>query len=206
MLLVIKVYYSSQEMFFEYWEYVDSFGKCFGGWNFWIGVFQFLQILQKIIQFVFGKEFQLGEIVIYVVGVFDLFYIGYVDFLEKVYRLVERFYIIVGLYFDQEVNCYKGKNYFIMNLYECILSVLVCWYVFEVVIGVLYVVIVEFLSYFKVDLVCYGKMEIIFDRDGIDLYQEFKRRGIFCQIDSGSNFIMDFIVQWIIINRLEYEV
>ncbi|XP_008011481.1 ethanolamine-phosphate cytidylyltransferase isoform X3 [Chlorocebus sabaeus] len=180
-------------------------GQCPGGRNPWTGVSQFLQTSQKIIQFASGKEPQPGETVIYVAGAFDLFHIGHVDFLEKVHRLAERPYIIAGLHFDQEVNRYKGKNYPIMNLHERTLSVLACRYVSEVVIGAPYAVTAELLSHFKVDLVCHGKTEIIPDRDGTDPYQEPKRRGIFRQIDSGSNLTTDLIVQRIITNRLEYE-
>ncbi|PNI21670.1 PCYT2 isoform 15, partial [Pan troglodytes] len=174
-----KAHHSSQEMSSEYREYADSFGKCPGGRNPWTGVSQFLQTSQKIIQFASGKEPQPGETVIYVAGAFDLFHIGHVDFLEKVHRLAERPYIIAGLHFDQ--------------------------YVSEVVIGAPYAVTAELLSHFKVDLVCHGKTEIIPDRDGSDPYQEPKRRGIFRQIDSGSNLTTDLIVQRIITNRLEYE-
>ncbi|KAG3268272.1 phosphate cytidylyltransferase 2, ethanolamine, transcript variant X3 [Ictidomys tridecemlineatus] len=190
MLLVTKAHHSSQ---------------CPGGRNPWTGVSQFLQTSQKIIQFASGKEPQPGETVIYVAGAFDLFHIGHVDFLEKVYRLADRPYVIAGLHFDQEVNRYKGKNYPIMNLHERTLSVLACRYVSEVVIGAPYAVTAELLGHFKVDLVCHGKTEIVPDRDGSDPYQEPKRRGIFYQIDSGSDLTTDLIVQRIIKNRLEYE-
>ncbi|XP_031209091.1 ethanolamine-phosphate cytidylyltransferase isoform X3 [Mastomys coucha] len=201
MLLVTKAHHSSQEMSSEYREYADSFGKpphptpagdtlssevssqCPGGQSPWTGVSQFLQTSQKIIQFASGKEPQPGETVIYVAGAFDLFHIGHVDFLQEVHKLAKRPYVIAGLHFDQEVNRYKGKNYPIMNLHERTLSVLAC----------------------RVDLVCHGKTEIVPDRDGSDPYQEPKRRGIFCQIDSGSNLTTDLIVQRIIKNRLEYE-
>nr|XP_042139193.1 ethanolamine-phosphate cytidylyltransferase isoform X5 [Peromyscus maniculatus bairdii] len=218
MLLVTKAHHSSQEMSSEYREYADSFGKpphptpagdtlssevssqCPGGQNPWTGVSQFLQTSQKIIQFASGKEPQPGETVIYVAGAFDLFHIGHVDFLEKVHKLAKRPYIIAGLHFDQ--------------------------YVSEVVIGAPYSVTAELLSHFKVDLVCHGKTEIVPDRDGSDPYQvgcpslgclweagttilaglqEPKRRGIFRQIDSGSDLTTDLIVQRIIKNRLEYE-
>ncbi|XP_069916234.1 ethanolamine-phosphate cytidylyltransferase isoform X4 [Oryctolagus cuniculus] len=222
MLLVTKAHHSSQELSSEYREYADSFGKpphptpagdtlcsevsqCPGGRSPWTGVSQFLQTSQKIIQFASGKEPQPGETVIYVDGAFDLFHIGHVDFLEKVYRLADRPYIIVGLHFDQEVNRYKGKNYPIMNLHERTLSVLACRYVAEVVIGAPYAVTAELLAHFKVDLVCHGKTEIVADRDGSDPYQEPKRRGIFCQVDSGNDLTTDLIVQRIIKNRLEYE-
>ncbi|XP_059990370.1 ethanolamine-phosphate cytidylyltransferase isoform X5 [Lagenorhynchus albirostris] len=192
MLLVTKAHHSSQEMSSEYREYADSFGK-------------FLQTSRKIIQFASGKEPQPGETVIYVAGAFDLFHIGHVDFLEKVHGLAERPYIIAGLHFDQEVNHYKGKNYPIMNLHERTLSVLACRYVSEVVIGAPYSVTAELLDHFKVDLVCHGKTEIMPDKDGSDPYEEPKRRGIFCQIDSGNDLTTDLIVQRIIKNRLEYE-
>ncbi|XP_074177010.1 ethanolamine-phosphate cytidylyltransferase isoform X2 [Rhinolophus sinicus] len=205
MLLVTKAHHRGQEMSSEYREYADSFGKCPGGRNPWTGVSQFLQTSQKIIQFASGKEPQPGDTIIYVAGAFDLFHIGHVDFLEKVHGLAERPYVIAGLHFDQEVNHYKGKNYPIMNLHERTLSVLACRYVSEVVIGAPYSVTAELLDHFKVDLVCHGKTEIVPDKDGSDPYQEPKRRGIFCQIDSGSDLTTDLIVQRIIKNRLEYE-
>uniref|UniRef100_A0A671EDL9 Ethanolamine-phosphate cytidylyltransferase n=1 Tax=Rhinolophus ferrumequinum TaxID=59479 RepID=A0A671EDL9_RHIFE len=205
MLLVTKAHHRGQEMSSEYREYADSFGKCPGGRNPWTGVSQFLQTSQKIIQFASGKEPQPGDTIIYVAGAFDLFHIGHVDFLEKVHGLAERPYVIAGLHFDQEVNHYKGKNYPIMNLHERTLSVLACRYVSEVVIGAPYSVTAELLDHFKVDLVCHGKTEIVPDKDGSDPYQEPKRRGVFCQIDSGNDLTTDLIVQRIIKNRLEYE-
>ncbi|XP_023394373.1 ethanolamine-phosphate cytidylyltransferase [Pteropus vampyrus] len=107
--------------------------------------------------------------------------------------------------FGREVNQYKGKNYPIMNLHERTLSVLACRYVSEVVIGAPYAVTAELLDHFKVELVCHGKTEIIPDKDGSDPYQEPKRRGIFCHVDSRNNLTTDLIVQRIIKNRLAYE-
>nr|KAF6458045.1 phosphate cytidylyltransferase 2, ethanolamine [Rousettus aegyptiacus] len=205
MLLVTKAHHRGQEMTSECREYADSFGKCPGGRNPWTGVSQFLQTSQKIIQFASGKEPQPGDTVIYVAGAFDLFHIGHVDFLEKVHSLAERPYVIAGLHFDQEVNQYKGKNYPIMNLHERTLSVLACRYVSEVVIGAPYAVTAELLDHFKVELVCHGKTEIVPDKDGSDPYQEPKKRGIFCHVDSGNDLTTDLIVQRIIKNRLAYE-
>eukprot|EP00070_Physeter_catodon_P032327 XP_028339221.1 ethanolamine-phosphate cytidylyltransferase isoform X6 [Physeter catodon] len=105
--------------------------------------------------------------------------------------------------FGKEVNHYKGKNYPIMNLHERTLSVLACRYVSEVVIGAPYSVTAELLDHFKVDLVCHGKTEIVPDKDGSDPYEEPKRRGIFCQIDSGNDLTTDLIVQRIIKNSLK---
>ncbi|XP_007482912.1 ethanolamine-phosphate cytidylyltransferase isoform X6 [Monodelphis domestica] len=205
MLLMTKAHHSSRELPSEYREYTDSFGKCPRSHSPWTGVSQFLQTSQKIIQFASGKEPEPGDTIIYVAGAFDLFHIGHVSFLEKVYQLAERPYIIAGLHFDQEVNHYKGKNYPIMNVHERTLSVLACRYVAEVVIGAPYAVTADLLDHFKVDLVCHGKTEVIPDKDGSDPYEEPKRRGIFHQIDSGNDLTTDLIVQRIIKNRLEYE-
>ncbi|XP_044528106.1 ethanolamine-phosphate cytidylyltransferase isoform X4 [Gracilinanus agilis] len=183
MLLMTKAHHSSRELPSEYREYTDSFGKCPRSHSPWTGVSQFLQTSQKIIQFASGKEPEPGDTIIYVAGAFDLFHIGHVSFLEKVYQLAERPYIIAGLHFDQEVNHYKGKNYPIMNVHERTLSVLACRYVAEVVIGAPYAVTADLLDHFK----------------------EPKRRGIFHQIDSGNDLTTDLIVQRIIKNRLEYE-
>lgn len=83
--------------------------------SFWICVFYFLFIFQRIVQFLDGKEFNFGDKIVYVVGVFDFFYVGLLDFFEIVKN--EGDYFIVGFYIDQVVNCYKGSNYFIMSLY-----------------------------------------------------------------------------------------
>ncbi|XP_043858355.1 ethanolamine-phosphate cytidylyltransferase isoform X2 [Dromiciops gliroides] len=205
MLLMTKAHHSSRELPSEYREYTDSFGKCPRSHSPWTGVSQFLQTSQKIIQFASGKEPEPGDTIIYVAGAFDLFHIGHVSFLEKVYQLAERPYIIAGLHFDQEVNHYKGKNYPIMNVHERTLSVLACRYVAEVVIGAPYAVTANLLDHFKVDLVCHGKTDVLPDKDGSDPYKEPKKRGIFRQINSGNELTTDLIVQRIIKNRLEYE-
>ncbi|XP_043570927.1 ethanolamine-phosphate cytidylyltransferase isoform X2 [Chiloscyllium plagiosum] len=205
MLLMTKAHHSNIEKNSDYQEHTDNFGKGPKGHSPWTGVSQFLQTSQKIIQFASGKEPEPNDSIIYVAGAFDLFHIGHVDFLENVYKLAERPYIIVGLHFDQEVNQYKGKNYPIMNVHERTLSVLACRYVSEVVIGAPYSVTADLLDHFKVDLVCHGKTEVIADKDGSDPYAEPKRRNIFKSINSGNDLTTDHIVQRIIKNRLHFE-
>ncbi|XP_077184173.1 ethanolamine-phosphate cytidylyltransferase isoform X2 [Paroedura picta] len=219
MLLMTKAHHSNIEEDMDYRKHKDNFGKVPTwanhdsptilsgpkGHSPWTGVSQFLQTSQKIIQFASGKEPQPGDTIIYVAGAFDLFHIGHVDFLEKVHKLAEQPYIIVGLHFDQEVNLYKGKNYPIMNVHERTLSVLACRYVSEVVIGAPYAVSADLLDHFKVDLVCHGMTEVVPDRDGSDPYEEPKRRGIFQLVDSGNNLTTDLIVERIIKNRLQFE-
>lgn len=90
----------------------------------WTGVSQFLPTTQKIIQFANAKEPKKGDRIVYVVGAFDLFHVGHVDFLEKC--AAQGDYLIVGLHTDLVVNRYRGSNYPIMNLHERVLSVLAC--------------------------------------------------------------------------------
>uniref|UniRef100_A0A6Q2XRB5 ethanolamine-phosphate cytidylyltransferase n=1 Tax=Esox lucius TaxID=8010 RepID=A0A6Q2XRB5_ESOLU len=222
MLLMTKAHHSNLDNS-NYQQHTDNFGKVNlngsiwlthvslsrpqgpKGHSPWTGVSQFLQTSQKIIQFASGKEPQPGDTIIYVAGAFDLFHIGHVDFLEAVYKLAEKPYVIVGLHFDQEVNRYKGKNYPIMNVHERTLSVLACRYVSEVVIGAPYAVGKDLLDHFKVDLVIHGKTEVFPDKDSSDPYAEPKKRGIFRTVDSGNSLTTDDIVQRIIENRLQFE-
>ncbi|XP_039246130.1 ethanolamine-phosphate cytidylyltransferase isoform X3 [Pipra filicauda] len=179
MLLMTKAHHSNIDEDLDYRKHTDNFGKGPKGHSPWTGVSQFLQTSQKIIQFASGKEPEPGDTIIYVAGAFDLFHVGHVDFLEKVHRLAEKPYIIVGLHFDQ--------------------------YVSEVVIGAPYAVTADLLDHFRVTLVCHGMTEVVPDKDGSDPYEEPKRRGIFQLVDSGSNLTTDLIVQRIIKNRLEFE-
>ena len=109
----------------------------------WTGVSQFLQTSNKIQQFTTPTDPQPGDKIVYVTGAFDLFHVGHLDFLEKVfiillfiiilyyikvYNMYESTYLIVGLHSDQEVNRYRGANHPIMNLNERTLSVLACRY------------------------------------------------------------------------------
>ncbi|XP_046895097.1 ethanolamine-phosphate cytidylyltransferase isoform X2 [Hypomesus transpacificus] len=204
MLLMTKAHHSNIGSS-DYQQHTDNFGKGPKGHSPWTGVSQFLQTSQKIIQFASGQEPQPGDTIIYVAGAFDLFHIGHVDFLEAVYKLSDKPYVIVGLHFDQEVNRYKGKNYPIMNVHERTLSVLACRYVSEVVIGAPYAVSRDLLDHFKVDLVCHGKTEVFPDKDGSDPYTEPRRKGILRTVDSGNSLTTDNIVQRIIKNRLLFE-
>ncbi|XP_064478058.1 ethanolamine-phosphate cytidylyltransferase-like isoform X1 [Ornithodoros turicata] len=169
----------------------------------WTGISQFLPTTQKIIQFAEGKEPKATDRIVYVAGAFDLFHVGYLDFLEK--AKAEGDYLIVGLHTDPVVNRYKGYNYPIMNLHERVLSVLACKYVNEVVIGAPYAVTRDLMEHFRVHIVCHGKTPIMADVDGSDAYAEPKRCGKFKVIDSGNTLTTHDLVQRIIHNRLSFE-
>ncbi|CAN8008011.1 unnamed protein product [Ixodes pacificus] len=169
----------------------------------WTGISQFLPTTQKIIQFAEGKEPKSTDKIVYVAGAFDLFHVGYLDFLEK--AKAEGDYLIVGLHTDPVVNRYKGYNYPIMNLHERVLSVLACKYVNEVVIGAPYSVSADLMDHFRVHIVCHGMTPIMQDVDGSDPYAEPKRMGKFKTLDSGNSLTTHDLVQRIIRNRLLFE-
>uniref|UniRef100_A0A915MWK2 ethanolamine-phosphate cytidylyltransferase n=1 Tax=Meloidogyne javanica TaxID=6303 RepID=A0A915MWK2_MELJA len=115
-------------------------------------------------------------------------------------------YLIVGLYTDQDVNVYKGRNYPIMTLHERVLSVLAYKPVSEVIIGAPLCVNEELIKRFKIDLVIRGKIKSSHANiDGIDRYDFPKRMGIFMEVDSGNEMTTKLIIERIIKNSLEFE-
>ncbi|CAG2230202.1 PCYT2 [Mytilus edulis] len=203
MLLVTKQHHERDEEKEMDKEKVADIGKCSTAKSPYTGVSQFLPTSNKIIQFADGKSPNPGDKIVYVAGAFDLFHVGFVDFLEKVSK--EGDFIIVGLHTDPVVNRYKGSNFPIMNLHERVLSVLACRYVNEVVIGAPYAVTADLLDHFKVDLVCHGDTPIMDDVDGSDPFAEPKRRGKFKTIASNNDMTTQKIIERIISHRLHYE-
>ena len=169
----------------------------------WTGCSQFLPTTRKIVQFSDGKSPRPGDRVVYVVGAFDLFHVGHLDFLEKAAKYGD--YLIVGLHTDPVVNRYKGSNYPIMNLHERVLSVLACKYVNEVVIGAPYAVTQDLMDHSGVDIVLNGTTAIMEDVDGGDPFAVPKKLDKFEIIESGNDMTTEMIVERIIRNRLEYE-
>lgn len=106
---------------------------------------------------------------------------------------------------DPIVNQYKGHNYPIMNLHERVLSVLACKYVNEVVIGAPYCVTKDLMEHFKIDVVCHGQTQIVFENDQNDPYSYPKQIGKFVLVDSGNSMTTEKIVERIISHRIEYE-
>ena len=203
MLLVTKQHHERDEEKMLDKEKVEDIGKGSTAKSPYTGVSQFLPTSNKIIQFADGKSPKPGDKIVYVAGAFDLFHVGFVDFLEKVAKQGD--FVIVGLHTDPVVNRYKGSNYPIMNLHERVLSVLACRYVNEVVIGAPYAITSDLMDHFKVDLVCHGDTPIMDDVDGADPYAEPKKRGKFKIIPSDNVMTTDRILERIIAHRLQYE-
>jgi len=169
----------------------------------WTKSCQFLATTKKIIQFSNGRDPKPTDRIIYTAGAFDLFHIGFIDFLEKVKK--EGDYLIVGLHSDSVVNRYKGDNYPIMNVHERTLSVLACKFVDEVVIGAPYCVTKEIIESLNINVVIHGATDVLPEVDGSDPYREAKKREIFKTVDSGNTITTRDIVERIISHRLEYE-
>jgi ethanolamine-phosphate cytidylyltransferase len=170
----------------------------------WTGMSQFLPTTQRILQFSEGKAPSPDAKIVYVAGAFDVMHPGHLKFLEKAAELGD--FLIVGLHTDPIVNMYKGSNYPIMNLHERVLSVLACKYVSEVVIGAPYVVSPELLDHFNISVVAHGKTPLCKDPETKkDPYEEPRKRGIFQELESGSDLTTDKVVFRIIARRQEYE-
>lgn len=90
-----------------------------------------------------GKGPQLGQRIVYVDGGFDLFSSGHIEFIRQVVKLEEEIgrcngwydgvqkdygpaYFVAGVHDDEIINCWKGVNYPIMNIFERGLCVLQC--------------------------------------------------------------------------------
>lgn len=204
MLLLTKSHHVSDERLPSA-EQCDEMGSSSSGDTVspWTKSCQFLATTKKIIQFSNGRDPKPNDRIVYTAGAFDLFHVGFIDFLEKAKK--EGDYLIVGLHSDPIVNRYKGNNYPIMNVHERTLSVLACKYVDEVVIGAPYCVTKEIMDSLKIDVVIHGETEVAPEVDGSDPYMEAKARGKFKTIDSGNSLTTADIVERIINHRLEYE-
>uniref|UniRef100_A0A1I7XVQ2 ethanolamine-phosphate cytidylyltransferase n=1 Tax=Heterorhabditis bacteriophora TaxID=37862 RepID=A0A1I7XVQ2_HETBA len=158
---------------------------------------------QTIKQFAEGRPPKDGDKIVYVCGAFDMFHIGHLLFLEEAKKLGD--YLIVGILTDQTVNEYKGGNHPIMSLHERVLSVLAYEPVNEVVIGAPREVTDDIIDGFNIKVVAQGSRVPHHEHEGPDPFIAPKKRGIFREIDSGSDMTTDIIIRRIIDHRLEYE-
>lgn len=170
----------------------------------WTRVSHFLPTTQTLMQFAEGRPPAPGDVVVYACGAFDLFHLGHLGFLEEARKLGD--YLIVGIHTDQVVNDYKGCNHPIMSLHERVLSVLAYKPVSEVVIGAPYMVTVDLIRRFNVQMVVHGSRTA--SQQYVDMPDPFKvpkEMGIFQLIDSGSDMTTDSIIARIIEHRLLFE-
>ncbi|CAL2029997.1 unnamed protein product [Caenorhabditis brenneri] len=208
MLLLTKNHHTQDEHIEQHVERARSLSTDNVAMSPWTRVSRFIPTTTTILEFAEGRPPKPTDKVVYVTGSFDLFHIGHLSFLEKAKEFGD--YLIVGILSDQTVNQYKGSNHPIMSIHERVLSVLAYKPVNEVVFGAPYEITSDILDQFNVKAVVNGFR----DRDSsivncpltsIDPFAEAKRRGIYHEVDSGSDMTTDLIIDRIINHRLEYE-
>ncbi|CAJ0933538.1 unnamed protein product, partial [Mesorhabditis belari] len=167
-------------------------------------VSRFVATSRTILEFASGRTPKPSDRIVYVCGAFDLFHYGHLRFLEEARKLGD--YLICGILGDSTVNSYKGGNHPIMSLHERVLTVLAYRPVDEVVIGAPYMVSDEMIDRFNISLVVVGCEVPHHEHDCPDAFEAAKRRGIYREVESGSNLTTEGIIERIIKNRMEYEV
>jgi len=207
MLLLTKSHHSrSEETFGEHEERARSLSMCQEAQSPWTRVSRIMPTTKQIMQFAEGLPPAPEDFIVYVSGAFDLFHIGHLAFLEEARKLGN--YLIVGLYNDQDVNEYKGGNYPIMTLHERVLSVLAYKPVSEVIIGAPIALTEEMINRFGISLVVNGISTGHSDPEVDHSDERFaiaKAKGIYKEIDSGTDMTTEKIIDRIIENRRIYE-
>jgi len=164
---------------------------------------QFIPTSQRIEQFASGKQPQPGDKIVYIDGSFDLFHDGHIQILQKAKEQGD--YLIVGLYDDQTVNQYQGKNLPIMNVYERVLGVLSCRYVDEVVIGAPLDITKEMIDSLKINIVCCGTTPHSYPANLPEPYKVPKELGILKVLGSPSKLSTPEVIDRILKNHQVFE-
>jgi len=163
---------------------------------------QFNMITKRIDEFSSSKQPHPNDKVVYIDGSFDLFHVGHIMVLEKAKKQGD--YLIVGIYDDQTVNQYQGKNLPIMNVYERCLGVLSCRFVDEVVIGAPLEISKDFIDSLKINVVCCGTTPHSYTNLK-DTYKVPKELGILATVESPSKLTTPAIIDRILENHKDFE-
>jgi len=165
---------------------------------------KFLVTAKKIREFSEGNQIPPGAKVVYVDGAFDVLHPGHLAFLEAAATLGD--YLIVGVHSDETVTQYKSLGYPLMNVHERYFSVLGCKAVTDVVIDAPYTISAELLDHLNISVVAHGLTPIKNDPlTNMDPYEEPKRRGIYQEINSGSDLTTEKVIARIVARRSDYE-
>lgn len=144
----------------------------------------FFPTTSKFAEFSNGKLPKVGDKIVYTAGVFDLFHVGHLDFLEKAKALGDFLY----------VGVLQSSNS-VMDTFERAMNLLACKYVDDIVFEPPQIVSKDLIEHFKIDIVCHGK--------GAEekFYEIPKEKGIFRVIDSGNDMTTDQIIERVIENQ-----
>lgn len=95
-----------------------------------------------------------GRRVVYVPGVWDLFHVGHVRFLQEAKKLGD--FVLVGALADQDVNRRLGRNYPLQTVNERTLALLACRYVDDVLLGAPWKVTQDMITTMNISVVLHG--------------------------------------------------
>lgn len=147
------------------------------------------------------RERKPEDIVVYIDGSWDLLHAGHYKLLKKARELGT--YVIVGVHDDHIVNKRKGKNFPILNIGERVMGLLGCRYVDNVVIGAPCGVNAEMIEKMHINVVVHGAVANGVEKDQ---YKDAIERGIYKELDSGSQLTADEIVSRVIAREKLFEI
>lgn len=112
---------------------------------------------------------------IYCDGIYDLFHYGHARSLQQAKNLFPNVFLIVGICNDTTTHKNKGKTvYTDKERYETVRH---CRYVDMIVEDAPWIVTDEFIKLHNIDFIAHD--DIPFLHNGTDVYDEFKKRGVF---------------------------
>lgn len=153
-------------------------------------------------QFSNNKKPLPGDKIVYVDGSFDILHQGHIKMLEQARRLGD--FLYVGVYDNETINEFKGKNYPILNLQERVLNLLALKFVDEVIMGVPYKVSEQLLKNFKIDFVVEGNSSVGKYYNDEDPYELPRRLNMYRVVDSAVKQTADELVERIVDNRVRF--
>jgi len=131
-----------------------------------------------------------GRRVVYVPGVWDLFHVGHVRFLEQAAKHGD--FILVGALGDDDVNKRIGRNYPLQTVHERTLALLSCKHVDDVLLGSPWKITQDMITSMNISVVCCGTTDF-WDASGVDRgelgdpFELPRKLGMLVQVESGCN-------------------
>jgi len=149
-----------------------------------------LPTIGRIVDFRGQAEAPAGHRVVYVPGVWDLFHVGHVRFLQQAAKHGD--FVLVGALGDDDVNKRVGRNFPLQTLHERALSLLSCRHVSDVLLGSPWKITQDMIKTMNISVVCHGNTDFWdanrLDCDGLGDALELPRKlNMLVKIDSGCD-------------------
>eukprot|EP00357_Protocruzia_adherens_P011954 CAMPEP_0115021518 /NCGR_PEP_ID=MMETSP0216-20121206/30942_1 /TAXON_ID=223996 /ORGANISM="Protocruzia adherens, Strain Boccale" /LENGTH=453 /DNA_ID=CAMNT_0002393905 /DNA_START=117 /DNA_END=1478 /DNA_ORIENTATION=+ len=168
----------------------------------------FLPSTRRLQQFAPKRAPKETDKIVYIDGAFDLLHAGHIKAMQTARQ--EGDFLIVGVHDDETINDHKGSNYPIISLNERCLQVLAHSCVDEVIIGAPWEVTEQLIRALKINLVISGNAgkedaeETKKEETRVDPYAYPKSKGIFKEVESGSDLHTEGIISRVVENRMKY--